>query len=201
MILISKHPIKRMMMTLSNQEVVNEQLANALSHVQIYDQQENDPITCPLFLHARKFAQRGYNTLIKNLNNKSINSYFNIDCLDITLIQSDILNYKLTIEYKDTYPDLIKLNIPHDTIKHIQSYIEKRIKFTVNIFYRRDTPFKAPLWTLTNIYTVNFNRNGINKIIQRHNNEYTHDWSPSIILEKDILYFTERLLWTLHNST
>ena len=196
-----------MMMALSNQEqlvsenLVNEQLANALSHVQIYDQPViYDPTTCPLFVNARKFAQRGYNTLIQNLNNKSINSYFNIDCLDITLIQSDILNYKLTIEYKDTYPDLIKLNIPHDTIKHIQSYIEKRIKFTVNIFYRRDTPFKAPLWTLTDIYTVNFNSVGINKIIQRHNNDYTHDWSPSIILEKDILYFTERLLWILHNS-
>ena len=187
-------------------QMVNEQdLANALSHVQIYDQQANepviyDPITCPLFLNARKFAQRGYNTLIRNLNGQSINSYFNINCLDILVTQTDILNYKLTIEYKNTYPDLIKLNVPYDTIKHIKSYIEKRIKFTVNIFYRRDTPFKAPLWTLTDIQTINFNKVGVNKIIQRHNNEYTHDWSPSIILEKDILYFTERLLWFLHNS-
>lgn len=187
-------------------QMVNEQdLANALSHVQIYDQQANepviyDPITCPLFLNARKFAQRGYNTLIRNLNGQSINSYFNIDCLDILVTQTDILNYKLTIEYKNTYPDLIKLNVPYDTIKHIKSYIEKRIKFTVNIFYRRDTPFKAPLWTLTDIQTINFNKVEVNKIIQRHNNEYTHDWSPSIILEKDILYFTERLLWFLHNS-
>ena len=187
-------------------QMVNEQdLANALSHVQIYDQQANepviyDPITCPLFLNARKFAQRGYNTLIRNLNGQSINSYFNIDCLDILVTQTDILNYKLTIEYKNTYPDLIKLNVPYDTIKHIKSYIEKRIKFTVNIFYRRDTPFKAPLWTLTDIQTINFNKVEVKKIIQRHNNEYTHDWSPSIILEKDILYFTERLLWFLHNS-
>ena len=102
--------------------MVNEQdLTNALSHVQIYEPVIYDPITCPLFLNARKFAQRGYNTLIRNLNGQSINSYFNIDCLDILVTQTDILNYKSTIEYKNTYPELIKLNTLSHTSKNVSN--------------------------------------------------------------------------------
>lgn len=158
-----------------------------------------DPLTCPLFANARKFSQRGYNTFITNLNGVPIHTYFNIDCLNILLNQDDLLNYKLTIEYKNTYPDLIKLKIPYDIIKHIKSYVERRLLFIMNISYRRDTPFKAPLWTLKNIRTINFNTLPIENIVKRHNNEYNHDWSPSVWLEKDILYFIERLLCLLHN--
>jgi len=153
-----------------------------------------DPLICPTFAYARKFAQRSFNTFITNLNGDSINKYFSIDCLDMTLNQTDILNYTLRIEYKNTYPDLMKLNMPYDAIKLIKSYVERRFILHINIFFVKDTPFKPPLWSPIKITTHNFKMNDFNHMIKRHYYENRDDWSPSILMEKDILYFIERIM-------
>jgi len=155
---------------------------------------EQDPCTDPMFANARKFAQRSYGTFITNLNGMSISDYFNVACLNITLEQTNILNYILNIEYKNTYPDLIKLALPYDAIKHIKSYVERRFILKLNIFYIRDTPFKPPLWTPIHIKTFNFKVKELEYIIKRQVYENKLDWSPSILLEKDTLYFIERIM-------
>jgi hypothetical protein len=156
-----------------------------------------DPCIDPMFANARKFAERSYGTFITNLNGMSISQYFNIECLNISLQQINILNYILKIEYKNTYPDLIKLLLPYDTIKHIKSYVERRFVLSLNIFYIRDTPFKPPLWTPIHIKTFNFKVKELEYIIKRQVYENKLDWSPSILLEKDILYFIERIMLIL----
>ena len=157
-----------------------------------------DPLTSPFFANARKFSERSYTTFIKNLNNISIQKYFNIDFLDITLLQCDALKYKLRIEYTHTYPYLIKMNLPYDIIKLIKSYGEKRFICVLNIIYTKDTPFKAPIWSPIYIKTFNYNEDALKNIIKRHNIEYLQDWSPAILLEKDILYFIERLIYNIN---
>ena len=153
-----------------------------------------DPLICPTFAYARKFALRSYNTFINNLNGDSINKYFSVDCLDMTLTQQDTLNYTFHIEYKNTYPDLIKLDIPYDAIKLIKSYVERRFILNINIFFVKDSPFKPPLWSPITITTHNFKQKDFEHMIKRHYQENRHDWSPFIMIEKDILYFIERIM-------
>ena len=80
-----------------------------------------DPMDDPSFSYARKFAERSYTSFMTSLNGLPIGKYFNVDCLDITITQTNTLNYILRIEYKNTYPDLIKVKLPYDVIKHIKS--------------------------------------------------------------------------------
>ena len=156
-----------------------------------------DPLTSEQFKNARKYAERGYNSFMKNLNGMPINEYFNVKFLDIYVTKSNDLNYNLSIKYIHSYPQLIKLNLPDDAIRLIKSYVERNFTLTTNIFYRKDTPFKAPLWSLTKMKTLNIDDNKLRQLIQRHNEEYKHDWSTLIILEKDILYFIERVICIL----
>ena len=62
------------------------------------------------------------------------------------------------------------------------------------------------LWYNANASPITLNYHHLNlkddkiwiTLENKHNYEYKHDWSPSITMEKDILYFIERLLLTLH---
>jgi hypothetical protein len=156
-----------------------------------------DPMDDPSFTYARKFAERSYTSFMTSLNGLPIGKYFNVDCLDITITQTNTLNYILRIEYKNTYPDLIKVKLPYDVIKHIKSYVERRVILNINIFYVKDTPFKPPTWTPMNIFTFNLKHRDFQHIIKKHYYENKHDWSPTIVLEKDILYFIERIMFIL----
>ena len=140
-----------------------------------------------------------YNSFIKNLNGKSINEYFNVELPIITYEQITPINYKLTCKHTRVYPTINQLNLPYDLIKHIKSYIEVGFISSFHIEYTKDTPFRAPLWSIIRNNSLNLKKNTFwEEIVNMHNIQYKYDWTPSIYMEKDILCFIERILYKLH---
>ena len=148
---------------------------------------------------SEKIAARKYNDYLKSLAGKSINEYFDIPFPKFELTQVSNKDYRFKILHAIVYKDLIKLELPHDVIKLIKEYVEIGFVCKYNICFTKDTPFRAPKWTTIDYHHLNLKDDKIWITLQnKHNYEYKNDWSPTITMEKDILYFIERLLLTLH---
>lgn len=87
--------------------------------------------------------------------------------------------------------------LPSEINNIIHSYLVSYIEINTNIFYGDGYPFSPPQWNLTSV--VNKSSSIINLheyyeyIVNCHNNQYTINWSPAIIIEKDILFFITRI--------
>lgn len=155
---------------------------------------------CSLYSSSsEKVAVRKYNDYLKSLDGKTINEYFNIPFPKFELKRVSNKEYIFKILHVNVYKDLIKLHLPDDVIKRIKEYVEIGFVCKYNICFTKDTPFRAPKWTTIEYHHLNLKDDKIWITLEnKHNYEYKHDWSPSITMEKDILYFIERLLLTLH---
>ena len=84
--------------------------------------------------------------------------------------------------------------MPQDINHYIKTYIKKRYDVKFELLFPTDYPFKPPQWILNAPINHKQISKQIDCIIKTHNNKYIHDWSPWIMIEKDILYMIERLL-------
>jgi hypothetical protein len=129
-----------------------------------------------------------------NLNNQTINEYFQLppSSPTYTLIRTDTLTVEFKLSYIKTY-DISHIQLPDDILQLINTYIDKDVLIIFNVIYGTDYPFKPPKWNIQKINAPQPIIKKVDQIINKHNNEYNIDWSPSIRIEKDTLYMIERL--------
>lgn len=148
---------------------------------------------------SEKVAARKYKDYLQCLDGKTINEYFNIPFPKFELKQNLNTEYELSISHIHQYNDLIKLNLPEEIIKYIKKYVEIGFVCKYKICFTEYTPFRAPKWSIISHASLNLIDNKLwETLVNKHNIDYTYDWTPSISMEKDILYFIERLLYNLH---
>ena len=142
---------------------------------------------------------KNYGDFINSLHGKSIREYYNLDFpIDFELIKNEPMNHTFIIKHIRLYDTLIQLQLPIEIIKYIKQYVEIGLILYININYTYDHPFKAPKWNIEKIKQKNINTLQIWKnMVHQHNVQYVYDWSPSITIEKDLLYFIEKIMYKL----
>jgi hypothetical protein len=125
------------------------------------------------------------------LYGKPIGEYFGVP-LKITLDMSEE-TYVCTFTHLKAY--YLKIDyIPFELNCLILSYLCEYSKATFQITFPNDYPFKSTKWELvelkSNIPT------SYEKAVKWQNHTYLNSWSPSITLEKDILYMIENIYRT-----
>ena len=88
--------------------------------------------------------------------------------------------------------------LPLDVNRFIASfYNEDNISINIEILFPNNYPFHPPVWKLVNVksnMSVYLNLNDYyDNIINNHNQCYKRDWSPAIDIEKDLLYFIQKI--------
>jgi hypothetical protein len=124
------------------------------------------------------------------LNGKPIGEYFDVP-LKITLDTSKEIFVCTFTHFKCYY---YKLDLPFELNCLILSYLCEYSKATFHIIFTNDYPFKPTKCELIdvkeNIVTT------YKKAVIWQNQSYLNSWSPSITLEKDILYMIENIYRT-----
>jgi len=128
------------------------------------------------------------------LDGKPIGEYFGVP-LKITLDTSDQIYTCTFTHFKHYYYKLEpSMGLPFELNCLILSYLTEYSIATFHITYPRDYPFKPTKWELidlrSNIPTT------YKKAAMWQNQSYVNSWSPSITLEKDILYMIENIYRT-----
>ena len=142
---------------------------------------------------------KNYNDFMNRMNGQSIKQYFNLNFpIDFELIKNEPMKYTFIVKHVHVYDTLIQLQLPIEIIKYIKQYVEVGLILYININYTKDYPFKAPKWNIEKIKQKNINTLQIWKnMVHQHNVQYVYDWSPSITIEKDLLYFIEKIMYKL----
>ena len=128
------------------------------------------------------------------LDGKPIGEYFGVP-LKITLDTSEETFICTFTHFKPYYYKLEpSMGLPFELNCLILSYLAEYSKATFEIHFPNDYPFKPTKWELielnTNIPT------SYKKAVMWQNQSYINSWSPSITLEKDILYMIENVYRT-----
>ena len=149
---------------------------------------------------AEIVATRKYKDYLNCLNGQTLNEYFDIPFPKFELTQCLNTEYMLTISHIQQYNEIIKLNLPEEIIKYIKKYVEIGFVCKYKIYFTENTPFRAPKWSIISNKSLNIvDDNKLwEMLVNKHNIDYTYDWTPAISMEKDILYFIERLIYNLH---
>uniref|UniRef100_A0A6C0EYZ5 UBC core domain-containing protein n=1 Tax=viral metagenome TaxID=1070528 RepID=A0A6C0EYZ5_9ZZZZ len=125
-----------------------------------------------------------------NLNEMSIEQYFQIADTKITLKQ--IQFNELIFNYKYKIFQLVNINnLPIEMNMKVLSYLHEYSFATYKVKIPEDYPFKPPVWSLENVKTnINWNH-----LFAAHfqNHRYMMSWSPSLSLEKDVLNMIEAI--------
>ena len=125
-----------------------------------------------------------------NLNEMSIDQYFQIANTQIILKQ--IQFNELILNYKYKIFQLVNINnLPIELNMNILSYVHEYSFATYKVKIPEDYPFKPPFWSLENVKTnINWNH-----LFAAHfqNHRYMMSWSPSLSLEKDVLNMIEAI--------
>jgi hypothetical protein len=87
--------------------------------------------------------------------------------------------------------------LPDEINNIINLYLDEFIDIQTQILFTSDYPFYQPIWSLSKLsfnFKTNLLLNDIYKyIIDCHNSQYNHDWSPATDIEKDILDFIRKI--------
>jgi hypothetical protein len=123
------------------------------------------------------------------LEGNTIGNHFGVP-LNITLDTTNISGpYTCRFSYVKHY--YYKIDLPFELNCLILSYLYEYSNATFSIVYPNDYPFKPTVWVLfdlkANIPTT------YKKAVVWQNQSYLYSWSPSITLEKDILYMIENI--------
>ena len=130
-----------------------------------------------------------------NLNGRTIKDYFDIEQnVDFKLKKHKERGCLFSFKYGGD-PFIYNIsNLPQDINRYIKTYINKNYTVRFDLNFPEDYPFKPPQWALhTPIMNKQLNKE-IDCIIKIHNYKYLHDWSPWIMIEKDVLFMIESLL-------
>jgi hypothetical protein len=137
--------------------------------------------------------------LIKQFNEfidgKTINEYFQLpkSAPAYTLTRNDKMTCRFTSSYTKKY-NISKIKLPDDILRLINTYIDIHVLIIFDVVYGTDYPFYAPKWEIHKINAPPNISKQVEQITFNHNRQYQISWSPSISIEKDILYIIERLM-------
>lgn len=123
---------------------------------------------------------RIYNDFIEKTEG-NIAKYYQIPDYNFYFVQIEREIFQFQFNLKIRY----NLNLPNDINRYISSFLTKEGIFEVT--FPLDYPFKAPIWKL--IYGKEYTN-----LIHIHNHSYEMDWSPSIMIEQDILYLIQHII-------
>lgn len=148
------------------------------------------------------FNRRVYRLDQLSHNNHSLENYYDIKNthnhkLKITHIRSEINKLELHI-YFENYRRYDFANLPEELSLIICEYIPTVIFIRVEICFPNDYPYKPPIYSMINI-DHNVSNPPINLedyykyIIDNHNEQYKHYWTPVLLIEKDILDFIRKV--------
>jgi ubiquitin-protein ligase len=138
-----------------------------------------------------------------NLQGRSIEDYFNIN----SNIQFRLRKNKekersclFSFKYEDNPLFYNISNLPQDINRYIKTYIHKRYDICFELLFPMDYPFKPPQWVLNTPINHKQLYEQLTIIIKIHNYKYLIDWSPWIMIEKDILLMVESLIKVNYSS-
>ena len=129
------------------------------------------------------------------MNGKTINQYFQLpkSAPAYTLTRNDKMTCRFTSCYRKRY-NISKIKLPDDMLRLINTFVDIHVLIIFDIVYGTDYPFYAPKWEIHKIKAPPNISKQVEQIIFNHNRQYKISWSPSISIEKDILYMIERLM-------
>ena len=89
-------------------------------------------------------------------------------------------------------------NLPPEINNKINDYLDDTLKLSFVLNIPHDYPFNPPIWMLSNISTSISNLNLLisyysSKVVY-HNETLLKNWSPAILIDKDILLFMTKIL-------
>ena len=132
-----------------------------------------------------------------NLKGRSIEEYFNINSnIKFILKKNKDKERSCLFSFKyEENPFIYSIfELPQDINRYIKTYIKKRYDVQFELLFPMDYPFKPPHWVLNT--TINNKKldKQISIILKIHNYKYLLDWSPWLMIEKDILLMVESLI-------
>jgi hypothetical protein len=129
------------------------------------------------------------------MNGKTINQYFQLpkSAPAYTLTRNEKMTCRFTSTYRKRY-NISKIKLPDDMLRLINTYVDIYVLIVFDVVYGTDYPFYAPKWEIHKINAPPNISKQVEQIIFNHNRQYKISWSPSISIEKDILYMIERLM-------
>ena len=132
-----------------------------------------------------------------NLQGRSIEDYFNINSnikFRLRKNKEKERSCLFSFKYEDN-PLLYNIsNLPQDINRYIKTYIHKRYDICFELVFPMDYPFKPPKWELFKTINNKHLNEQLNRVIKIHNHKYLIDWSPWIMIEKDVLLMVESLI-------
>lgn len=132
-----------------------------------------------------------------NLQGRTIEEYFNIGTnIKFKLKKNKDKERSCLFSFKyEEKPFIYSISeLPHDINQYIKTYIHKKYVICFELLFPMDYPFKPPEWVLnTPINNKKLNEQ-LSCIVKIHNYKYLIDWSPWIMIEKDILLMVESLI-------
>ena len=132
-----------------------------------------------------------------NLKGRSIEEYFNINSnIKFKLAKNKDKERSCLFSFKyEENPFIYSISeLPQDINRYIKTYIKKRYDVHFELLFPMDYPFKPPHWVLN----APINHKNLNEqlscILKIHNYKYLLDWSPWLMIEKDVLLMVESLI-------
>jgi ubiquitin-protein ligase len=132
-----------------------------------------------------------------NLQGRTIEDYFNINSnIKFKLKKNKDKERSCLFSFKyEENPFIYSIfELPQDINRYINTYIKRKYAVNFELAFPTDYPFKPPQWVLQTPINHKKLSEQINSIIKKNNNKYIHDWSPWIIIEKDVLLMIESLI-------
>jgi len=129
------------------------------------------------------------------MNDRTINQYFQLpkSAPTYTLTRNDKMTCTFTSSYRKRY-NISKINLPDDMLRLINTYVDVHVLIIFDVVYGTDYPFYPPKWEIHKINAPPNISKQVEQVTFNHNRQYKISWSPSISIEKDILYMIERLM-------
>jgi ubiquitin-protein ligase len=89
-------------------------------------------------------------------------------------------------------------NLPIEMVQLITAYSNHFIDISLDIVFPRDYPFRPPVWRLKEVkHNIKIGSLDVDEyyenIVKNHNRQHKRSWSPATCIEKDILYFIQRV--------
>jgi hypothetical protein len=90
------------------------------------------------------------------------------------------------------------MNLPKELSRIISEYLPTKITICIEILFPNNYPFIQPTYSLMNVehnvpnLPINL-KDYCEYIVDNHNAQYKHYWSPAIEIDKDILDFVRKI--------
>ena len=132
-----------------------------------------------------------------NLQGRTIEEYFNVNSnIKFRLRKNKDKERSCLFSFKyEEKPFIYSITeLPQDINRYIKTYIKRKYYVNFELLFPMDYPFKPPQWVLNTLINNKELNERLSCILKIHNYKYLLDWSPWIMIEKDILLMVESLI-------